>query len=141
MGAPLFVYGTLQHSAVMEAVTGLRPESVAAHVEGLARFTVRGEVYPAVVESPGARTDGLLYLDLESPTFDVLDRFEGRSYQRRLVEAITAAGERVGAQVYVARLEQRPALSDRPWDLDEFSRRHLHAFLGGYGGFGRARSS
>jgi gamma-glutamylcyclotransferase (GGCT)/AIG2-like uncharacterized protein YtfP len=135
----LFVYGTLQHADVMEAVTGLRPGSRRAVADGLQRFAVRGENYPGAVEAPGESLKGRLYLDLDESLFETLDRFEGEQYQRRVVRVTAADVGSTEAFGYVVATESRGMLSGDPWDFDAFTEHHLAAFLADYDGFGRVQ--
>ena len=139
MGDHLFVYGTLQLPDVMHAVTRLRPAPHPAVLSGFARFTLRGEVYPSVVPSPGARTEGMLYRDLDAATFDILDRFEGQEYERHQL-SVSVHAETVQAWTYALRPPLRDRLSDEPWSLDEFVVEGLQTFLDGYAGFDRSAS-
>jgi gamma-glutamylcyclotransferase (GGCT)/AIG2-like uncharacterized protein YtfP len=125
----LFAYGTLELPELMEALTGFRPDSIDAVLEGYARFLLRGRSYPGIVESEGARTAGRLYHALDAAALTRLDRFEGPLYERRIVEVRPASGDGVAAHVYVLRREHRALLTTRPWERAHFAREHLEAYL------------
>ena len=125
----LFAYGTLELPELMEALTGFRPDSTDAVLEGYARFLLRGRSYPGIVEAEGARTAGRLYQGLSAAALTRLDGFEGPLYQRRIVEVRPAAGEGVAAHVYVLRREHHALLTTRPWERAHFAREHLDAYL------------
>ena len=64
--ARLFVYGTLELSEVMLAVTGQTFESEEAILDGYARGLLRGEEFPGIVPDSDARTRGILYRGIDS---------------------------------------------------------------------------
>jgi len=125
----VFAYGTLQIAEVMEEVTGLRPRGRPARLSGFARFRVRDDVYPGIVERAGAETPGLLYQGLGSSAVALLDRFEGNMYERRVLEVVREDGRAQPAAVYVVVSAAEHLLSGDPWDLEEFTRHHLSGFV------------
>lgn len=153
----LFAYGTLLFPPVLHAVVGRVPRSIAATLEGFARRRVAGELFPAIVEAPGERVAGVVYLALDDRAWRRLDAFEGDLYERRSVVVTPAsrflpsdleapgAGEgvavaiagrgderderrAVSALTYVLRRDLRHRLSAELWDPEVFARDHLAAF-------------
>jgi hypothetical protein len=119
----------------MEAVTGRRFVSQPAVLRGYARFRVRGAVYPGIIATPGALTEGAVYCDVDAVSLARLDMFEGALYDRLGlnvdVEAGPSARGSVRAEVYVIPPSQRQRLSSDAWDPEEFRRRHLGTYLAG----------
>jgi len=131
----LFTYGTLMLPRVMEAVTGDLFTACRAVLSGYARFRIHGATYPGLIEQPGTKTEGMLYLNVDASSIARLDAFEGSLYDRVHAEVDTVTGGRVLAAMYVVKAGQRPRLSAEAWHLDAFERNHLDTFLAGYHGF------
>jgi len=131
----VFTYGTLMIPSVMNAVTGGDFRSEKASLRGYARYLVRGEVYPGIVPSPGACTDGVVYLGVDEASVERLDIFEGQFYERFQVSLETEDGESLEADTYVVRPENRGLLTSAPWELEEFRAEGLERFLNNYFGF------
>jgi gamma-glutamylcyclotransferase (GGCT)/AIG2-like uncharacterized protein YtfP len=123
-----FAYGTLSIPVVMAELTGRALEDVPASVAGYARRRMRGRAYPAAVPDPAGVIEGRLYHGLDAATLARIDRFEGRQYERKRVEALVG-GDRVPADLYVLREAYRATAVDEPWDREAFVRDHLTDFL------------
>ena len=124
----LFVYGTLQLDAVMEAVTGRRFERTAAVLEGYRRRRVRSRAYPAITPSDHEGTEGVVFRGLDDETLRRLDVFEGDLYERRQLPVQVEGEGSIDAWVYVLAPEHAGRLSDQPWDLEDFAVEHGEAF-------------
>ena len=121
----IFTYGTLAAAEVMEALVGHRPASRPAVLEGYARYTVLGRVYPGIVAEPGAQTEGVLYEGLDTGSVALLDRFEGSLYDRiRMQVRCDAAGD-LAAEAYVIPETRHHLLAPEPWDLGHVVEHHL----------------
>lgn len=81
--AHFFAYGTLMCEDILLAATGCRFTGVRGVLRDYERRTIRGEVYPGIVVTPGKVVEGLVYSDLPEVTWRCLDTFEGEMYQRR----------------------------------------------------------
>jgi gamma-glutamylcyclotransferase (GGCT)/AIG2-like uncharacterized protein YtfP len=125
----IFVYGTLQIDAVMQAVTGRRFEGAPATLDGYTRRRLRERTYPAVVPEADARTEGVVFRGLDDDALARLDVFEDVLYERLRLPVRTGDAQTEDAWVYVLAAEHAGWLSDEPWDLDEFVREHGDAFL------------
>ena len=132
MSANLFAYGTLQIDTIMQAVTGVLPESQAARLHDFARYRVADQTYPGIVPKPGAQTPGRLYRGLAPETWARLDQFEGDLYIRQSVTVVTSDGTTLPAQTYVIKPDQRTCLTAQSWDLNTFIARHQNAFMRTY---------
>lgn len=124
----LYTYGTLQLPQIMSQIVGRPVFGRPARLAGFARFCIRDRVYPAIIQSPGAEVEGVLYEQLTAEELARLDDYEGPIYERRTVE-IDAAGTRLSACTYVLRPEHGARLSSEPWELDVFEREHLASYL------------
>ena len=122
----LFTYGTLEIPSVFHRVLGRHLAAEPAVLYGYARFLVRGECHPGIVERAGASVSGTLYRGVDAAMFSRLDRYEGEEYQKRVVEVITGTGVRQRAYTYTCLAGM---LSEAPWDRDVFIRDHLQEFL------------
>ena len=122
----LFTYGTLEIASVVKRVLGRDLEGEPAVLYGYARFLVRGECHPGIVEREGASVSGTLYKGVDAVLFSRLDRYEGEEYQKRIVEILTSTGESQAAYTYTCLAGM---LSEVPWNQDVFIRDHLQEFL------------
>ena len=131
--ARLFAYGTLLHPAVRAAVCGRTLQGRPATLADYARYALMGEVYPAVVEAPGAETAGEVFEPIDAALWRVLDDWESPLYARHTVEVRVAPGRRLSAQVYVLAPSHHGLLSSSPWSPGEFARLHADDYLARFG--------
>lgn len=131
--ARLFAYGTLLHGAVRAAVCGRTLHGRPATLADFARYALVGEVYPAVVEAPGAETPGEVFEGLDAALWRVLDEWESPLYVRRTVQVRLAPGKRLSAQVYVLAPAHHGLLASSSWCPREFARLHADAYLARFG--------
>jgi gamma-glutamylcyclotransferase (GGCT)/AIG2-like uncharacterized protein YtfP len=125
MMAALFAYGTLEFPEILEIVAGRPFESVRpAFAEGYRRNMLAGRRYPGIRPDASTRTDGVLYLDLDSDAMHRVDRFEGDVYDRREVR-VNADGRDEVAYTYVVKSEYSGLLEPSGWDREFFRRTHL----------------
>lgn len=131
----VFTYGSLMYDAVWGRLADARHRSVAAVIEGHRRFAVAGETYPALIEAPGHRVAGRLWLAVGPADVDRLDRFEGADYRRcRVMVTVDPAVDpsgRIEAQCYLW-LDASRLLPD-DWDVAAFERDHLAGFAQRHG--------
>jgi len=125
----LFCYGTLEFPEVLASVTGRHFPTMAASLDGYARYRVKNALYPAIVQEKGAQTDGTLYGDVDPASMRRLDRYEDSIYVRRIVNVRTIDGAIRAAQTYIVPEQRRWILSIRPWDKMQFARHHLKSYL------------
>ena len=122
----LFTYGTLEIPSVVQRVLGRDLEGEPAVLYGYARFLVRGECHPGIMERAGASVSGTIYKGLDPALFSRLDRYEGEEYRKQIVQVITSSGEPQMAYTYTCLAGM---LSEAPWDREVFIRDHLQEFL------------
>ena len=125
----LFAYGTLMIPEIMSAVTGHNFPYFKATLKDYARFTIKAESYPGIIQMNGAKIDGLVYLELDDISIARLDLFEGHMYQRLKVMVETKEGIRLPAYAYLLKPEYKNFLSSEPWDINKFKERDLKDFL------------
>jgi gamma-glutamylcyclotransferase (GGCT)/AIG2-like uncharacterized protein YtfP len=125
----LFVYGTLMMPAVLHAVCGQHFTQRPATLADFARYRLRRRVYPAIIASPGALTEGLLYEGLDAALWQRLDEWESTLYSRQAVEVRDAAGHLLGAHTYVLAPAYHHELELVAWSPQEFEGLHLAAYL------------
>jgi gamma-glutamylcyclotransferase (GGCT)/AIG2-like uncharacterized protein YtfP len=132
-----FAYGTLMCEDIMRKVAGGRFARTEATLQDYERLAVKEQVYPAIVERPGAVVRGVLYFDLPETSWMRLDGFEGEVYSRVVVSARCMDGRTVDAGTYVMRPEFRHLLAEAEWDVEEFLRSGKTEFENTYSGFGK----
>lgn len=125
----LFVYGTLLIDEVIHRVTGRRFPSCKALLSDYARVRLRRSPYPGILPCMGAAVEGLLYFEVDDESLSRIDAFEGRIYERIGVKVATDTGARYRSQAFRIRERDICLLSDRPWDIREFTKRDLPALL------------
>jgi gamma-glutamylcyclotransferase (GGCT)/AIG2-like uncharacterized protein YtfP len=126
---PLFAYGTLMFSAIIESVIGRLPESRPAVIKGYRRLEVAGESFPGLVEDNDATVEGVLYWNISEPEWDQLTAFEGEFYELEEV-AVFSAGRKACALAFVVPPSRRSLLSDKVWNPDFFRENHLPRYSG-----------
>lgn len=127
----LFVYGTLRHAAVRQAVLGGDLDGAAIRAASLPDFTVckvAGASYPMLVAVSGQQAPGLLLSGLNRTQIDRLDRFETEDYKRRACRVFLdrADAPQVAAQAYMPAGHLR---ADGHWDFESWCRDGLARFL------------
>jgi gamma-glutamylcyclotransferase (GGCT)/AIG2-like uncharacterized protein YtfP len=81
---------------------------------------------------------GLLYLNIDAPSIERLDRFEDDFYSRQTITVICQDGSHLEAHAYIVPNERRDVLTHEIWTADEFAAHgHLAEFVARYRGFGR----
>ena len=128
-GLYLFAYGTLQISGVMQAVTGQKFPSIDAVLDGYCRYSIKNEIYPAIITQADASVCGRLYSGLDQSILRILDDFEDVIYNRLDCEVKTAGNALINAQVYVISDAYRYLLSDKPWNIEEFRNHNLEKYI------------
>jgi gamma-glutamylcyclotransferase (GGCT)/AIG2-like uncharacterized protein YtfP len=131
----LFVYGTLMCEDIMREISGLRLFHETGILEGYSRWSVKGEVYPALVPDEKGRVEGMVYRDIPESAWDRLDRFEGEMYERQLVQIELTSGKTLFAGTYVARPVFLDQLDKSGWDFPNFLRNGKADFQEHYKGF------
>jgi gamma-glutamylcyclotransferase (GGCT)/AIG2-like uncharacterized protein YtfP len=126
---PLFVYGTLRHSALLAAVLGhpIGPETMLPAVAPRHRAAVYpGRIYPALTPAAGGEAVGLLLTALSAFDRDVLDAFEGDEYRRAPIEVIVG-GIAIKADGYWPMLAIPEATPD--WSYAAWLAEHADAMI------------
>ncbi len=98
---PLFIYGTLCHLPLLQAVLGRVPVTVPARLADHAVYWADGHDFPLIVAQPGGVAQGLLLSDLTAQDMARLDYYEGPFGYETQARDVAAAGAAVPARVYV----------------------------------------
>ena len=119
-----FLFGTLRHLPLLEAVLGgpavTEPATLADH----AVMRAAGHSFPILIRQPGARAEGLL-VHTDADGAARLDLYEeGFDYKVTEVTVDTPAGPRT-ARLFAS--DDAPLRPDGPWDLDDWARRYAPA--------------
>ena len=125
----LFVYGTLEFPQVVKRLLGTTLSGEYAELPGFERFLLVNRTYPGIIRNPGARVDGVLYHGVTPQYLKLLDRYEGKFYERRSVVVETAENQSVTAWAYIVPLRYKRELSNKPWDREKFTSTQLKRFL------------
>jgi len=125
----LFVYGTLLFDQIMIRVCRKTFPSRKAILPDHARFRVRSAPYPAVIYRKGSSVDGIVYLDIDGVSLQILDAFEGAYYERISVDIISDKRETLASYAYRIKERYSHLLTDEPWDIGKFMSHEFTSFL------------
>ena len=125
MTAPVFVYGTLRHIALLCVVLG-RPKSQLTLSQATAPdhrvSRVAGHDFPMIHGDPSAEAPGLLLEELTQADCDALSYYEGNfGYELRML-AVDVNGRRVDAQVFFP--DPGLWIPAEPWSLEVWAEAH-----------------
>ncbi|MFK7746267.1 MAG: NUDIX domain-containing protein [Roseobacter sp.] len=111
----LFIFGTLRHLPLFEAVIGDVSHLTfsPAAVPGFCVFAAQEGPFPTIRPKKTSAAEGMLVTGLTAHDFACLDYYEG-AFGYQLAPVTTAAGDT--AQAYMPPDAQ--AATDTPWDLD-----------------------
>ncbi len=127
--ADYFFYGSLMDVDILSAVAGERippARLISARLVGYERLSARHDVFPIIVEDPGANIEGVLVIGLSSTAVRRLARYEGSGYVAAKRRVISAKGP-CDAYVFIS---IRPGRSSgKPWDFESWRRRHKRRLL------------
>jgi gamma-glutamylcyclotransferase (GGCT)/AIG2-like uncharacterized protein YtfP len=128
----VFTYGTLMFGEVWHRVVSGEYEAVRGWIRGYARYRIRGELHPALLQDAEAPPlEGVVYLDVGPDDLAALDRFETAAYRRRRVAVELEGRDRASAWVYVF---VDPSWVERTaWDSARFQAEGLAEFLRNHG--------
>ncbi|ROV92616.1 hypothetical protein VPNG_09891 [Cytospora leucostoma] len=140
-----FFYGTLMEPQVFYSVCYSNKDPSEdikkrhtfhpAILHGYSRRRVRHAAYPGMTEEAGHSVRGALVTGITRANLELLDYFEGSSYDRRVVRPKLLAhvgddkgegnveGEQVITESYV--YLDKESLEDKEWDFEEFRREKL----------------
>ena len=127
----LFAYGTLMSQEIFRAVTGVQIDSQAAILTGFSCWSVRGEVYPAIIPDASGLVQGVVYRSIDGQVWRCLDQYEGPMYTRQAVTVRLNDGTLLSASTYAWNGDDVAQL-DRPgWRFSDFMDRFGADYLKG----------
>lgn len=129
MAMNLFVYGPLMLRDVLQAVAGRDLARRFGAINGYRQLCLTGQSQAALIPFPDSTTEGVLYMGVPDDIARSLDEFQGKSFHRVEVNVLADDGEWVEAETHLYRLSDRKNLSAKPWDEDEFRKKHLKKVL------------
>jgi gamma-glutamylcyclotransferase (GGCT)/AIG2-like uncharacterized protein YtfP len=97
----LFVYGTLRDDTVVQGLLGHRLFGRPALLKGYRRAIDPATGYPVIHPEEGASVPGTLLDGVDPEALEILDDYEGASYQRIVVRVVTIDGRALDAYAYV----------------------------------------
>lgn len=130
----IFTYGSLMFSPVWERVVHGQYESQPAVLHGYQRLAVKYEEYPVAIPCQPCSINGLLYLNVNNEDLSRLDEFEGDYYARTAV-TLLVHHKPMSGYVYVLKDQYKNIASSQPWDVIQFQKQGINAFLERYKGF------
>jgi len=130
----IFVYGSLMFEPVWNRVVTGKYSKIRGQLFGYARFGIKGEHYPALIEQSGT-VDGVIWMDVSAADIKKLDSFEGEYYRRSQVFVADSHDRCLDCDTYVIADNYRDLLEDQPWDAEHFRENYLQRFIEDYTGF------
>lgn len=131
----LFTYGSLMCEDIMRLVTGAELTHGKGVLQGYRRLEVKNEHYPAIIEDNASEVAGIVYFNIPEKSMERLDIFEGKMYQRRIVEIRLVDGNMMKVGAYVFKDEYCDRLGSKEWHFAQFLERGKSAFVSNYIGF------
>ena len=117
----VFLYGTLCHAPLLEAVLGHRPAMAPAHLPDHTVSSVQGAAYPLIQPRQGGRASGVLVATGDEDLAR-LDYYEGGfGYSRLQMHVVADDGRARAAQVYLPPADG--AQAGPPWSLQDWTAR------------------
>lgn len=107
-------------SEVMQAVTGHRFQGSECILNNYERFCVKDADYPGIKGNQGTSVEGLLYQDIPTEIWALLDDFEGELYQRIEVKITRLNQTEQPAFTYVIKEQYFHMLTQDPWSFNTF---------------------
>ena len=123
----LFVYGTLCFPEIIENLTGKTFHSKQAILKGYERKRVKNADYPAIVKNDNSEVKGILFLDVDDRSIQIINFYEGDDYRSEEMEINTSDGF-VKAKVFVWNSDY-DELEDTDWSLIEFLKKSLNIYV------------
>ena len=130
MPLPLFAFGTLRDSDVLEVVlerAAIEIERVPARLRGYRVARMPDESYPVLVESRGQSADGLLIRGLSEVDFHRIAFFENNEYMFEHIRIELYDAREVEA-VYCSEGVTKSG-AEEPWFLDQWQRSEKTEFI------------
>jgi ADP-ribose pyrophosphatase len=127
---PLFAFGTLRDSDVLEVVlerSALELERIPARLRGYRVARLPDESYPVLVESRGDSADGMLIRGLSEKDFHRIAFFENSEYELEHVRVELSDAREVEA-VYCSEGVTKSG-AEKPWFLDEWQHSEKPRFI------------
>lgn len=124
----------------MQVVTGKNFPYTKAVLNGYCRYSIRNEVYPAIIDLADGSVSGKLYSGLDQATLSLLDKFESTIYRRCEKTVCTAENVSLNAHVYILSEHYRNLLAGTPWEPERFRQHHLEDYLENCRRFSRGQS-
>ncbi|CAM6091294.1 unnamed protein product [Calypogeia fissa] len=131
----VFVYGSLLAPEVLTALLDRNPPSSPAVVKDFHRYSIKGQVYPAVLPVKGSEVIGKVLFDLTDKELEVLDEFEDVDYFKKTVEPTLLDTKELNisiasplkANMYVwANSQDKNLYGD--WDYENWRTEHLEEY-------------
>ncbi|MDH3335338.1 MAG: gamma-glutamylcyclotransferase [Rhodospirillaceae bacterium] len=122
----LFIYGTLLDEDVSSRVIMETFRIIPATLDGYLAVYVSGQSYPGITRNHTATTSGGVIKNLSEKALSRLEFFEGSEYS--LINVDVRVGPRV-EQAFVFAPGADVSLSETPWDLAIWRRKHKPMFM------------
>ncbi|MBN1821227.1 MAG: gamma-glutamylcyclotransferase [Prolixibacteraceae bacterium] len=123
----LFVYGTLMFPEIVKRLTGKSFISEPAVLKGFRRYSVKGCDYPAIVKEAGFEINGLLLLQVEDKSLQIITDFEEHQFKIKKITVI-CGNKNVDAVTFIWN-DDPNLLKNKDWNINNFRNNYLSSYL------------
>lgn len=131
MAQNIFAYGTLMLPEIVFALTKKNFVMKEGTLKDYRRYKVndpnREQKGPAIIKEEGYEVKGKVIFDVGDKTIKLLDKFEGRSYEKRKV-LVSVDDNKIEAIMYLGANFNKDFLYG-DWDLEEFKQKYLDFYI------------
>ncbi|MDH5187933.1 MAG: gamma-glutamylcyclotransferase [Rhodospirillaceae bacterium] len=125
----IFIYGTLLDEDVSSRVIMETFRVIPASLSGYCAVYVRGHSYPGITRKNNSVASGGIIRGLSKKAIARLEFFEGENYS---LEEISVDVRGASERSFFFAPGPGVTLSNKPWELIEWRRRHKRAYLNRY---------
>ncbi|WP_167610364.1 gamma-glutamylcyclotransferase family protein [Maribellus sediminis] len=123
----VFVYGTLLFPEILEGLTGRTFSVQKAELYNFKRLRVAEGDYPAIIAAEGESVSGMLVLNVDARSMELLRFYEGEDYDCRKLE-VKLKKQSVFAHVFTWNNDPG-LLTESDWNLKNFEQHFLQDYI------------
>lgn len=114
----VFVYGSLLFSEIVSGLTEKSFETKKAVLKDYKRCAIDGCDYPAIIPEKGREVNGVLLMNVDKQSMDILSFYEGEEYEKTEIE-LSLNSHTIAAVAFVWKRETDVLLLE-DWDKETF---------------------
>jgi len=122
----LFVYWTLLFDEIVEKICGKIFKSIKWNLLWYKRYSVKGQMYPAIVMCNDCVVEGRILFDVDDESLKKIDEFEWDEYRKEIVRVKSGLWD-LQCLVYI--WNKDISLLEGDWNIEEFKQKYLRYYL------------